>query len=310
MKFSTAIQGFVIARISEGYAPETLKNYTIHLNQVCEYLQNPQVEDIEINDLRLWFYHLRTNYIPNRNNGNTEPLTETAIHSKWKALRSFFNWVAQELQIPNVAKEITAPRYTTKAIIPYTQAEIKAMLAACEYTEPAHTGNRKSYTQRRPTALRDKTLVMLLLDTGLRIGEVSRLRRADLDLTTGQLVVRPMGRGLKTAGRSVYLGKACLRLLWHYLTTHESEYIFCDMSLGAMKEMISYLGDRTHIHAHPHKFRHTFAIEYLRNGGDVFTLQRLLGHKSLEMVNKYLTIVRADIESAHRRASPVDNWRL
>jgi integrase/recombinase XerD len=309
MKFTTAIQGFNIARISEGYAPETLKNYTIHLNQVCEYLQNPQVESVTTNDLRLWFYHLRTSYIPNRSSGNTEPLTETAIHSKWKALRSFFSWAAGELSIPNIAREIPAPKYTTKAIIPFTQSEIKSMLAACEYTAAAQTGKRKAYQQRRPTALRDKTLVMLLLDTGLRIGEVSRLRRNDLDIT-GQLVIRPMGRGLKTAGRSVYVGKACMRQLWRYLTTHESEYIFCDMSLGAMKEVIQYLGDRTHIHAHPHKFRHTFAIEYLRNGGDVFTLQRLLGHKSLEMVNKYLTIVRADIESAHRRASPVDNWRL
>jgi integrase/recombinase XerD len=260
--------------------------------------------------LRLWFYHLRTSYTPNRNNGNTEPLTETAIHSKWKALRSFYTWVSGELSIPNIAREIPAPKYTTKAIIPFTQAEIKTLLTACEYTEPARTGKRKAYQQRRPTALRDKTLVMLLLDTGLRIGEVSRLRRSDLDVATGQLIIRPNGRGLKTRGRSVFVGKACLRQLWRYLTTHTSEYIFCDMTLGAMKEVINYLGDRTRIHAHPHKFRHTFAIEYLRNGGDVFTLQRLLGHKSLEMVNKYLTIVRSDIEAAHRRASPVDNWRL
>lgn len=310
MKFTTAIQGFNITRISEGYSPDTLKNYTIHLTQVAQYLGDPDIESVTVNDLRLWFYHLRTSYVPNRNNNNTEPLTETAIHSKWKALRSFYNYVAHELQLPNIAQEIPAPKYTTKAIIPFTRAEIKAMILSCEYTAAARTGNRKTYKQRRPTALRDKTLVMLLLDTGLRIGEVSRLRRADLDQTTGQLTVRPMGRGLKTAGRSVYLGKACLRLVWHYLTTHESEYIFCDMSLGAMKEVINYLGERTNIHAHPHKFRHTFAIEYLRNGGDVFTLQRILGHKSLEMVNKYLAIVRADIESAHRRASPVDNWRL
>lgn len=310
MKFSTAIQGFTIARISEGYSSDTLKNYVINLSQVAQYLGDPEVESITANDLRLWFYHLRTNYVPARHNGNTEPLTETTIHSKWKAIRSFFSWASGELSIQNVAREIAAPKYTTKAIIPFTQTEIKSMLAACEYTEPARTGKRKSYQQRRPTATRDKSLVMLLLDTGLRIGEVSRLRRSDLDMNTGQLIIRPNARGLKTAGRSVYVGKACLRQLWRYLTTHESEYIFDDMSLGAMKEMIYYLGDRAHIHAHPHKFRHTFAIEYLRNGGDVFTLQRILGHKSLEMVNKYLAIVRADIESAHRRASPVDNWKL
>jgi integrase/recombinase XerD len=57
----------------------------------------------------------------------------------------------------------------------------------------------------------------------------------------------------------------------------------------------------------PHTFRHTFARNYLMNGGDVFSLQRMLGHTSLEIVKHYINLTSNDIANQHLRFSPVDN---
>lgn len=83
------------------------------------------------------------------------------------------------------------------------------------------------------------------------------------------------------------------------------------MSRDVLYRLLRRIGERGQVaNVHPHRFRHTFAITYLRNGGDIFTLQTLLGHSTLDMVRHYARIAECDTERVHEIASPVDNWRL
>ena len=86
--------------------------------------------------------------------------------------------------------------------------------------------------------------------------------------------------------------------------------ILFDMKAGTLKNILRRLGNRCDVKVHAHKIRHTFVINFLRNGGNVFELQRLLGHSSLDMVRHYLNIAESDTENAHKKASSVDRWGL
>ena len=197
------------------------------------------------------------------------------------------------------------------------------MLKACLYKRQANTVLRRAFVMRRSTAARDTALLLLLLDTGVRASELCALKVGDLDLKTGKVEIKNglLGGAKGGKGRTVYMGRSARRAIWHYLSRREDGrdqdaplFLVSGNRLlrpNALLHVIEGIGKRAGVSsAFPHKFRHTFAITYLRSGGDVFTLQQILGHGSLDMVRHYARIAQSDVADAHRRASPVDNWRL
>lgn len=319
MRLSQAVDGFLIARTADGYSINTLNIYRHHLKQMEDYLNDPALESITPQDVQRFFAWLRDGYVPQRSDGNMRPLAPSTLNNAWCAIRSFYNWSLAELGVERPDANLKQPRFERPQVTPFSLDEIKRLLGAAEYTAPATTERRRPFRMRRPTALRDRALVLVLLDTGLRVSECARLRVRDVTLETGQVYVMAHGTGRKTKSRHVYLGKAARKAVWRYLAQrehHPDDPLFVTvegrpMDRHSIRLVFRRLGKRAEISGvYPHRFRHTFAITYLRNGGDVFTLQRLLGHSTLDMVRRYLALADADAATAHRLASPVDRWHL
>ncbi len=165
---------------------------------------------------------------------------------------------------------------------------------------------------------RDRAIVITLYGTGLRIGELLRLRLADVNLDTGQ--IRVMGKGKRE--RFVYVSatvhKVLFKYLWHWRPKRTSEHLFVHDSGRTLSRF--YVEHRLHaygrkagitgVRCSPHTLRHTFAVEYLRGGADTFTLQRILGHSTLEMTRHYAEVSDGDVEIKQKMFSPAERLAI
>jgi integrase/recombinase XerD len=210
--------------------------------------------------------------------------------------------------------KLPRPKYESPEIVPFAQDEVKRLIAAAEYT-PVVKQSGRTYKIKRPNADRDKAIILILLDTGIRLGELHRLKLGDVNLESGEIYIRPHRDGRKSRARTVQIGARTKQAIWKYIAKQQSQpnqsQSLFDLQPASIRTLINRIGANAHVsHCHPHRFRHTFAITFLRNRGDVFRLQKLMGHKTLEMTMKYLRIVQTDLADVHRTASPVDNWKL
>lgn len=322
MKLLQAKKGYLTFLKASGYSPSTVALYDYVLNTLATFLEDMEVERIKASDLTKYFAYLRDGYKPNRKNGSSEPLSGSTLQNHWKAIRTFFGWAKEDLRLkarPDLTLKL--PSRNPKVIMPFSEKEVKVLLKVAEYSEAA-PGNRKAYTMRKRTADRDIALILTLIDTGLRVGELCRLNVGDVNLETGEVYVAPYGNSnRKTKSRVVYLGKGAKRAVWRYLAKRidydETDSLFITerrrkrITTNSVRLLIANLGKKAGLaECHPHKFRHTFCIEFLRNDGDLFNLQTLTGHSTLDMLKTYLQIAKGDTAKAHKRASPVDKWGL
>jgi site-specific recombinase XerD len=128
-----------------------------------------------------------------------------------------------------------------------------------------------------------------------------------------------IGKGDKE--RTIPISSRTSQVIWRYQTTRsetiDKDPLFINQNdlpfdRHSLRRLVTRIGQRAGVRkVHPHRFRHTFAINFLRNGGNIYVLQEILGHTSrLDMVKRYLKLAERDTTDNHRIASPVANWGL
>jgi len=310
-----AISGYKLNNEAVGLSPNTVIWYDSNLHLFHKWLapkldHEPLLEEITSTHIREYLAELRNDspsfkdhpYRPTTDH----PVSPRTVQAYYTSLSAFCNWaIREELIKVSPLKNIPRPKVPRHLPDPFTESEIRTLLKTCD-----------QLTQR--SKLRLKSMLLFLVDTGVRLGELLDLKLSNLDLDQGRALI--MGKGAKE--RYVFFGKTTRQALWRYISLARPEpyarvenlFLYHDGRPITHRRFAAWLEDlekRSGVtNVHPHRFRRTAAVQYIRNGGDIFSLQKLLGHESLEMVRRYVELVAQDVGNIHRNASPVDGWRL
>jgi site-specific recombinase XerD len=305
------IAGYQLCATTEGKSPNAIGIVTNSVSYFLDFLTSQgistDVTQISQYEIRAFTLHLQQKMCFSNhrfNHAQDRGLSGHTINCYLRSLRIFFSWLVTEDVIGNNPFDrVKIPRPPRKVIPTFTDSQIQQLLDVMD------TGT--------PAGYRDYVIILTLLDTGMWVSELCHMKLDNVWLEEGMLKV--LGKGNKE--RLIPIGKQVQRCLWRYINRYRPEPVAnCDLlfltqegrplTKDRVEKIMTYYGRKAGlkgVRCSPHTLRHTVAVKFLRNGGDVFSLQRMLGHASLEMTRKYCELADIDVKRAHTIASPVDN---
>ncbi|HLG65556.1 MAG TPA: tyrosine-type recombinase/integrase [Ktedonosporobacter sp.] len=266
-----------------------------------------ELEDITAAHVKNFLDGLRTRINPR----TKQPITSDTLHGYAKVIKLFLKWCSQDEEFREYVKArthslIPIPKVDKKTIETFTPEQIKALFVAC---------SKEIYPR---LVSRDRAILSVLLDTGVRASELCGLTIGNVHLDPNDSYILVMGKGRKE--REIGLGTQARTALHRYIRQHRKyakpdEVVFQSRSFEQLNinglDQILYrlrdwakLGD---VAAGAHKFRHTFAVNYLLNGGDVYKLSRLMGHTSVSTTERYVRSMKQ--REARKGMSVLDNLK-
>jgi integrase/recombinase XerD len=285
MKLESAIKEWLVECQCRNYTDRTLRGYRTNLNIFCNYCKKNGVTEMEDVDLAI-----------------IKQFTHAMIANKKKAtyinaiLKSVKSWVTYHYDENNASfnprvKKFNWCREEKNVVKPFTKKQIKIILDNCK-------GNDF-------LSIRDNALILTLLETGIRNKELQDIQPSSVHEDYIE-ILNAKNHKSRLVGISPVLKKAMIRYERckesYFAYKNIEDYYFLSvngkkLSNSAIEHIIRKRAegiDRNEIHVHAHKFRHTYAIESLKQGRDLYTIQMSLGHESILVTQRYLQGLRQE----------------
>lgn len=307
MRVDSALKNFLLAKRADGLSGKTVIWYERMLNPFALKFQGEAIENITANQMRHYVVSLRERGSRYGSELSIRPqitggLSYESVSSHIRALKTFWNWSTKEYQLQHnpMANVRRQPRHSAspKAI---SLDDLKALLAA---------------TGKDMAGIRDRAILLFLLDTGCRVQGLLGLKTDDLELDAYCAYVVEKGSKRRVVYFTTYTAE--LLRIWMHRRPQSSSAVFCSLSNRHYGQAMTYDGFKQLMNAlkkragvkgrvNPHSFRHAYAREYLRNGGDLSTLSRLMGHSDSLVTSWYYGVfTAAELAEMHRKHSPVN----
>ncbi len=312
------LEGFLFSLQAEGRSPQTHVYYSKLLGCLLRYSKSQSwpghVDQLDVRHFREFLSWIASRSFEYTAGNNCRRVAQPRPSKAWryyKAIRRLFNWSVEEgLLEESPVKGLRFKAPPPPPIQPYNLDELKRFLAVCELDIK---------NGARFCGLRNKGMILLFLDSGLRSSELAFLRLSDLDLE--QRVVRVVGKG-KKIGICPFSSKTA-KAIWLYLLERKKR-AKCDalwvteegrpFTVAGVSSWFVRLKQRAGVNSpgRVHRLRHTSALQYLRGAKDSFLLQLFLRHEDLAMSRRYTQgLKQEEAVKAHRNgASPVEGLGL
>lgn len=286
MKISEILKEFIKKENISGSTDSTIRHYKTHIGFFIKYFGDKDINNITYEVYEDYIVYLRNKYKESSGfKGKKQKLAGRTIKTYASALKTFLTFAHEKGYLKeDISKNIKMPKYKKKVIEILNKKEIDILL--------------NSFDKRTFLGARDYLIVSLMLDCGLRLSEVIKLKLEDINSINN--LIKVDGKGQKerfvpltpAIAESVKLYKYQYFLTFGKVLVNSEQLIKNINGEDATKNTISLLFRRLRktlkIHIHPHLLRHTFATMFLMNGGDITNLKIILGHTTLNMVLNYL----------------------